>query len=652
MKLGLVIGTGLLCAAGWAEGLDPLTMRWTFGAHEPYTMYRRVGRHCTGGIDGNAKWLKPWLDWWDAEAPTQMEQLGLNWLHSRFYKGMGWNEEQKDFPNVRKFVRNCHAHGVHALAYVQFSTLYPEPMKREIPNLESWAQIDAFGQKNTYFGQYFRWMPCVTCDEWVAYLKKMCTIALTDGGFDGIMFDNVFSLPCYCARCEQKFRDYVCAIPDLSTRFGFDNLSYVQQPRNVKARLETQDPVLQMWVKWRTERMTDVLLQLRRHIKSVKPDAIVSGNPHPYRYSPSDLALDRSLDMLKIDAAFDLIIMQSANFPEVTKDGMVMNRVRELKMAQTRGKTLVALCDSDASVTEARERNYLLPLMEDAIWGGVPTDRTIMSPKREPGYLSQALIARRKPKLQAFNDFLNAKRATFAAASYSPVKIFYPTSSLMFSDSVHQSIAAAEEILLRNQIPWNYALSSADQVFQPPADCEVLVLPGIRCLSDREIEGLLAYAKKGGRLVVTGEAGRSDEWNAERFTSPLMDALAAHPADYPHVVLRAAPDALDVAKIGWSSRLSAPKDGGRALMADLEKTGWKPPVRVRNLPPTVFAEYKKTSTGYAIHLLNYKPENPVSDVGVDAPKGAVTTFTVPFESQHVSHGASAFRQYLLVEVSL
>ena len=58
-----------VCKPAWAAGLlaltsivalavdiDPLTTRWTFGAHEPYTMYRRVGRHCTGGIDGNAQW--------------------------------------------------------------------------------------------------------------------------------------------------------------------------------------------------------------------------------------------------------------------------------------------------------------------------------------------------------------------------------------------------------------------------------------------------------------------------------------------------------------------------------------------------------------------------------------------------------------------
>ena len=132
-----MIANSILACLFATAAFDPLTTRWTFGAHEPYPMYRRMGKKSTGGIEGSAKWLKDWLDWWDAKAPETMHELGLNGLHSRFYKGMGWEEEKKDFPNVQRFVRNCHANGVTALAYVQFATLYFEPMMAEIPDLET-----------------------------------------------------------------------------------------------------------------------------------------------------------------------------------------------------------------------------------------------------------------------------------------------------------------------------------------------------------------------------------------------------------------------------------------------------------------------------------------------------------------------------------
>ena len=48
------------------SALDPLSMRWTFGNHEPIAMYRRVGGRTTGGVEGSALWLEDWHRWYDA----------------------------------------------------------------------------------------------------------------------------------------------------------------------------------------------------------------------------------------------------------------------------------------------------------------------------------------------------------------------------------------------------------------------------------------------------------------------------------------------------------------------------------------------------------------------------------------------------------
>jgi len=107
-------------ALGQAKAdFDPLDCRWTFGNHEPISMYRRIGRRSTGGIEGGAHWLEDWHHWFDSEQCTRtMKDLGLNMLHSRFYKGMGWQFESQDFPNVKRFVQHCHQHDVQALAYI------------------------------------------------------------------------------------------------------------------------------------------------------------------------------------------------------------------------------------------------------------------------------------------------------------------------------------------------------------------------------------------------------------------------------------------------------------------------------------------------------------------------------------------------------
>ena len=439
-----------------SPAIDPICTRWTFGAHEPYTMYRRVGRHCTGSIDGNALWVKDWLDWFDEHAPEKMEEVGLNFLHSRFYKGMGWEMEKDDFPNVQKFVRNCHAHGVKALAYVQFCTLYPEFMRREIPSIDDWATVDWQGNKNLWGGQYFRWAPCLNCREWEEYIKRMCTIALTDGGFDGIMFDNVFDYPCYCSRCEKTFREWLARIPEDERvrRFGFADVSSALLPKMNCSRmhhLEAKDPVFQAWALWRCETMNGVMSRFRAHIKSVKPDAIVSGNPSPYRSRAR--FLDLAQNMAELCRAFDFIIMQNTNFPEV-KGGRIYNRVRDLKFAQDLGQRIVALCDTDSTIIPEREAKFLMPMVEDVVFGGVPTDRTIMAPSPEPGFLNKTVFERRKRQHAVFDKFAASHRVELSSPTMHPVRIFYPEREILLSEATHQGVAAAEEIFLRNHIPY------------------------------------------------------------------------------------------------------------------------------------------------------------------------------------------------------
>lgn len=620
-----------LLLASAVASLSPLDMRWTFGAHEPYAMYRRIGRRTTGGIDGNARWVKPWLDWWDEHAPEKMEELGLNWLHSRFYKGMGWEIEKKDFPNVKRFVGNCHAHGVKALAYVQFATVYQEMMRREIPEIESWASIALDGEKNTYSavipGCYYRWLPCFNCREWEDYLKRMCTIALTDGGFDGIMFDNVFGLPCYCQRCERLFHEHLAKIGDPSERFGMDDLSDVAQPRvDVKwlQGSEMRDPVLQEWQLWRSQTIEGVMRRLNTHIKSVKPDALVTGNPSSYR--ARQMHARRGQDMAALCRHFDLIVMQNGNSPRLNENGTIVNRVRELKFAQDLGQCIVALSDTDARERFQTPDGFLLPMVEDVVFGGIPTDRTVMSPAREKGFVDSAKFAFRKPLHGRFNAFVKSRRETLEAPPLRGVWIFYPARSVYFSEQTHQGIAAAEEILLRNHVPYGYLIARpGEDVRMPPAG-DVVLVPGVTMLSDAEVDALVAYARRGGGLVVTGESGRYDGWNAERFDDELRRRLGGLGGN---VVLTDRSDVAGEASLGWTYSVPVPRDGGRALMADLESVGYRAPVEFRNLPPHVFAEYRMLKGGrIAVHLLNYAPERKVEGVLVDL-RGASGEFSEP-----------------------
>ena len=99
----------------------------TFGNHEPLSMYWRIGRVSSGGVPGGALWLEKWHRWYDSdECAETMAGLHLNLLHCRCYKGLGWEAEKEDFPNVVSFARSCRKREITVLAYIQHASVYPE----------------------------------------------------------------------------------------------------------------------------------------------------------------------------------------------------------------------------------------------------------------------------------------------------------------------------------------------------------------------------------------------------------------------------------------------------------------------------------------------------------------------------------------------
>lgn len=624
----------ILAAAGTASAdppapatidLDPLDCRWTFGNHEPMAMYRRAGSRTTGGIEGGSLWVEDWHHWFDSEASARlMQDLGLSFLHCRFYKGMGWEFESRDFPRVKQFVDNCHKHGVRVLAYVQFSTLYYEVMQAEIPDLADWASLDENGRKRTYSkAAYYRWMPCVNAPGFEPYLKKVIGIALQEGGFDGIMFDNCFVPPCYCPRCVSLFREHLAKVPDPEECFGIPTVAHVLPPVH-SGYGEIQDPIAQEWIRFRCERVTALFRRLYLHAKACKPSAIVSGNQSIRRANMAGM-----MGMIATDHCdcFDLFVSQSGNVPGLN-DGYIINRVRELKLAQALNRPVLALCDADAGGTpETDIKGDSLALLEDAVFGGIPTDRTVLKPDRQ--MVSPERVAHHRPLLERFNATLRSGHEGLAAPSYAPVRLLYSRESMMFSEQSCRAVLSVEEILLRGHVPYGLLPTAADADLTIPEDCEVLLVCDQRCLADAQVDSLVRFARRGGRLIVTGQSGAYDASYRQRRDNPLTKGLDG----CRHVVCRAEVDVTPIKSSGWTIQVAGAADGGRRLMADLAAV-WSPAIRIQTLP-TVFAEVKRGKKEFYVHLLNYARKTGVPNARIElcvqglAPAGC--TFAAPME---------------------
>ncbi len=612
---------------------DRLDCRWTFGNHEPISMYRRAGKRVTGGMEGGALWLEDWHHWFDSEdCPRLMESLGLNMLHCRFYKGMGWQYESQDFPNVKRFVENCHKHNIRVLAYVQFSTLYYEIMSAEVPNLADWAAVDSKGNKITYYGNaYYRWMPCITAPGFEPYLKKVIKIALQEGGFDGIMFDNCGAPACHCDRCAALFREHLASIPNPEERFGIPTVDHVLPP--VRSGFgEVQDPIYQEWIRFRASRLSGLYHRLYEYAKACKPSAIVSGNVANIRRS--NMASGTGLIPSDLADCFDIFISQSGNAPGVV-DGCVINRVREMKLAGALGVPILALCDSDAGgAPESQTKGEALALVEDAVFGGIPTDRTVLKVDRE--MVSPRRLAAHRRMLERFNGTVHAGREGLAAPSYEPVRILYSRESLMLSEQSGRAVLSVEEILMQSHVPFGLLPCSSDVPLAIPEDCEMLLVCDQRCLSDRQLEELAAYARGGGRVIVTGKSGEYNELYRQRRNNPLVEALK----DCSTARCRSQADAAPIKGAGWTIKVATPSDGGERLMKDLASL-WTPPLRIQ-APPTVLTEVRQKDGNVHVHLVNFAREPVAAGSRIELSKSAFPsarcTFAAPMENGAVRVG--------------
>jgi len=202
---------------------------------------------------------------------------------------------------------------------------------------------------------------------------------------------------------------------------------------------------------------------------------------------------------------------------------------------------------------------------------------------------------------------------------------------MMFSEQSCRAILSAEEILLRNHVPYGLLPTAAATALTIPGDCEVLMVCDQRCLADAQLDALVQFARRGGRLIVTGESGTHDASYRQRRDNPLVKGLDG----CSKVLRREEVDMGPIKSHGWTIKVGAVADGGRRLMKDLA-TVWSPAIRIQT-SPTVFAEVKRGKKAFYVHLLNYDGKTNVPNARVElSVEGAAPvecTFAAPMEGR-------------------
>ncbi|HET9180428.1 MAG TPA: alpha-amylase family protein [Terriglobia bacterium] len=503
---------GNIGASGFPANADPLKgARWVRngfitagGLHEPYIYVLR-----RGGEELDARKIH---DWNQSEALIrQLKDQGVEVFHTHFYKGFGMAAEMPEMLETKRTAEIAHRYGMKIDTYLQWNTMMYETFFAEEPRAKDWIQRDASGLPIllTYgYQQSFRYRPCFSNQEYLAYLKKLVRFAVEEVKTDYIHFDNFDLNPepdsCHSPSCVNGFRTYLRSkySPEkLRQRFGFENVDHINPPQwnrnNPPERMAIVfDPAIQEWVDFRCQVMADALRQMAEYAKSLNPEVAIEINPHGI--TGGNRAWMNGIDHCRLLTSTDAYVTEEENFAEYfPEDGRLVSKIRSYKLARAYDNVLVTVSPSEVATAEKLAFNQTI---------------------------GRAGIAPLSVWMLDYIAFYRKHRDLFVGAlDLATVGVLRSYPSITYHNARAQlSAILVEQALIQSRVPFHLIF---DEPLPDLSNLKVLVLPDSECLSDEQIAKIRSCVENGGGLIATGQAGLYDEWRRLRV-EPGLKGLA------------------------------------------------------------------------------------------------------------------------------
>jgi len=476
------------------------------GSHEPYSFMVRSGNAST-----NAR--QQYERAQSEEVMRRLREQGVEVFHTHLYKGFGMKAEMPEMEDAKRAAVIAHRLGLKVDSYIQWNTMMYETFFAEEPRAEDWVQRDAAGQPILLvygFQQSYRYRPCFSNPNYLAYLKKIVRYGVQEVKTDFIHFDNFDLNPepasCHCEYCTRGFREYIKAKytpPQRLQRFGFENLDFVNppvwneqnQPQNLDA---IRDPAIQEWIGYRCYEMSEALRQMAVYARSLNPEVAIEVNPHGI--TGENRAWGAGLDHAQFLKWTDAVFTEEPNVPRLESDGRLVSRIRSYKLARAFHNILFSYVAGNP-----------VALGEDLAF-----NQTIGFAGEDP---LQSLTLR-------YINFYRQHRDLYEGTEDDPtVAVLRSYPSIAYRQSHAQLTAIlVEQALIQGHVPFRLIF---DDHLADLSHYKVVILPDSQCLSEAHTASIKAFIAKGGGLVALGEAGRYNEWFQRRMTGGLGELLPA-----------------------------------------------------------------------------------------------------------------------------
>jgi hypothetical protein len=476
------------------------------GSHEPLIFMTRVG--------GNSPDMRKSYEHAQSEEVIRtLKEQGVEVFHTHLYKGFGMEAEKAEMEDARRAAAIAHRYGLKVDSYIQWNTLAYETFFAEEPRAKDWVQRDASGQPIllTYgFEQAWRYRPCFSNPEYLAWLKRVVRYAVEEVKTDFIHFDNFDLNPepesCHCAYCTRGFRKFLkdkYPAGSRLERFGFENLDYVNPPvwnrGNPPEKMQAiRDPVIQEWVAYRCHQMSEALREVGGYARSLNPEVAIEVNPHGI--TGGNRAWEAGLDHTQFLKWTDAFWTEEPNEPGLTTDGRLITRIRSYKLARAFQNILLAYAAGDkVALAECLAFNQTI------------------------GFAGEYPLA---PETLRYINFYRQHRDLYAQTQDDATVAVLRSYASITNHNARAQLGAilAEQALIEGHVPFRLIF---DEDLKNLSRYKALILPDSECLSDQQVAAIRAFVAQGGGLVATGSSGQYDEWLRPRRVPGLADLLPA-----------------------------------------------------------------------------------------------------------------------------
>ncbi len=413
---------------------------------------------------------------------------------------------------LREISEACRSAGIRVIARVDFRGV-EEPIFKQHPD---WFSVDEKGlpqqldytTPKLYTGCYNSYYRNEHSEEFIAYLLEHYAI-------DGIWHNSIAVTGiCYCPRCTK---------------------SYLEETGEPLPHLNDQPAKLSSYMAWKVKAADRHVRRMRAAVKRFGPEKSYSAEVFGGMFSPNS-ALGSGIDLYNARDHFDIMVATaflSENEEVIRYEELFHSAtlVRLLKSMAPEKEALILYGDNGTS-----QRYIVDPMVDTRVWlwealsvGGHFWNCGFT------GKYPEAVDDRRGAhnSAEAYRCLREHEVVFFDQVPVANVGIYYSRATRDFyrtATGEHDSFGAGfqgmETMLVQNH--FLYDLLADDQLDEAHLRrYRVLLLPNVRCLSDREVGVLRRFVDGGGQLVATYATSLHDGNGQTRADFGLADVFGA-----------------------------------------------------------------------------------------------------------------------------